>query len=322
MADSAPSAAAPAAPSAEVAPNASVEATESIETAPEGTEEVIEASDEGSDSAIEEKADAAAKKTGAKKTKNDTYKIKVDGKEQELSQDEMIKWAQMGKAGQKRMQEYAQLQKETSQFLEALKTNPKAILTDPAIGVDLVKFAQEILSQQLEEEAKSPEQKEREALQKELEDLRAQKKQDEENRKKTDYDRMVSEYEQDLEAKVIEALDNQKLPKKPAVLNRMADIMLTALDNNLKITPAQAAQIAKEEASNDLKELLSHLSDEQIEQFMGNDLVKRLRQSSLKKVKTSLPSVKTASTGEGAAKKSSLPKITMKDFLNTSYSKK
>ena len=293
------------------------------------SEEVSEevSGDEPSDSEVE----AAAKKIKAKEVKGsdgERFKIKVDGQELEYSREEMTRLAQYGKAGQKAMQEKAELQKHTAQFIKALQDDPKSVLMDEAIlgsREKLIEFAQNILSEQLEEEQLSPEQKELREAKSELEKYRKEQKESEEKRKNDEYESQVKEYEDELQIKVQEALEAENLPRKPAILNKMADILLTAHDNKLKVTPRQAAKLAKDELMSDIKGLAEVLDDDQMEQLFGSEVITRMRKASMKRVKPAVPTVKVDSTGKGIGdlKKKEQPKIEMKDFMRSAiYGKK
>src|SRR5439155_16062490 len=86
------------------------------------------------------KQEAAAKALARK------LKLKVDGREEELPEEEVVKWAQMGRAAQKRFQEASEKRKQAEDFIRMLKEDPISVLSNPAIGVDFRKLAEEYLS--------------------------------------------------------------------------------------------------------------------------------------------------------------------------------
>jgi hypothetical protein len=275
-----------------------------------------EAKDTKEDKKIDKDAKKAADKVGAKKV-DDKYTIKVDGETLELSKEEMVRYAQLGKAGQKKMQEAAEYKKQVNEFIQLLKNDPKAVLNDPSIGIDVVKFAQQILSEQLEEESKSPEQREQERLKAELEALRKEKKDNEEKSKKEAENAKMQQYENEISDKIIKIMEAGKLPNTPRYLRTVADIMLTAIENNLDISPERAASIAREEVLNDNKKLYENMSDEEFEDFLGPDLVKRIQKRSVKKIQVAkaAPPSKPAATGQATPKVEEAPKkMSLKDF--------
>ncbi len=314
-----------------------VDESQAIENAIEGsegleaTDEVVD-SEEGSEEGVEateQETEAAAAKLKAKEVKGsdgEKFKIKVDGQEIELTKDEMIRHAQMGKAGQRAMQEKAELQKRTADFIRALQEDPESVLADEAIlggREKVIALAQKILSKQLEEEALTPAEKKSKELEAELERFRKEKKDSEEQRKKQDYENTVKQYEEDLQVKVQDALVAENLPRNPAVLQKMAAILLTAHDNKLNITPRQAAKLAKEELQSDIGTLLPSLTDDQIEAMLGTELITRIRKASMKKVRAAVPSVKVNVTGKSVKDeedaKKNVKKTDMSDFMRSAY---
>jgi hypothetical protein len=141
----------------------STESNEALETLEEGLESLEET---GSEPKAEAKPAAkdvkkAADKMDAEKVAGSKmYKIIVDGQEEEVSEAELVKMAQMGKSGQKRMQEAAQIRKEAAQLVKMLRDDPESVLADPAIlgsNEKVLELAQKILARKIEDEQKSPE---------------------------------------------------------------------------------------------------------------------------------------------------------------------
>jgi hypothetical protein len=309
---------------------------EALESEMEGQEESLEESKQEASSkeapkaapkAQEAKADKAAKQEGAKKIAEDKYTIKVDGQTVELSKEDMIKYAQLGKAGQQRMAEAAQIKKEAMELVSLLKSDPESILSDPAIlgsREEVVKFAQKILAKQLEEETKSPELREKERLEKELEELRNKFKTEEERKRTEEYERLVADEERRLDEEITEAIDTSGLPKSPFVLKRIADVLLSAAENEKDISPKQAMNIVKKEMMRDLKEFFGGTPEDLIEELIGSDRIKSIRKKQLSKVKeqakaTNVPSPnQVKATPKAEAKPEAPKKVSMRDWLRNS----
>lgn len=328
--------AAPAAQSTEAPVNANNEALELLEgeSLDEGSESSSEANST-SNSKVEAKTESkgepsksevkkAAEKVDAKQVKGDPDKftIKVDGQVLELSKDEMVKYAQLGKAGQARMEEAARIKTEAMQLVKMLRDNPEAVLADPyVLGSEekVIELAQKILSKKMEDEQKSPEAREKERLEKELEELRQKVKQDEEQRQAAEYERMVQQQEAQLEEQITEALETSGLPKSPFVLKRLADVMIAAAENEKDISPKQALNIVKREMQKDIREYIDALQEDALEEFISAEKVKKLRNRQIAKLKAEQAAApKPTETKEVAsapveAKKNE--KINMRKFL-------
>lgn len=269
-------------------------------------------------------AEKAAKQEGAKKISSDKFAIKVDGEDVELSREEMIKYAQLGRAGQKKMQEAAAIRQEALNLVELIKKDPRKVLADPAIlGSDdaVLKFAQEILAQKLEEEQKDPIVLEKERLEKELEELRRQKKEEDERRQKSEYERLVQQEEAQLEEQITRAFEDTGMPKSPFVLKRLADVMISAAESEKNISPRMALNIVKREMQKDLKEYFDITPEDALEELLNAEKVKNLRKRQLAKLKES---TKSAAPSLSEIKEVAKPietkqeapkKISMRDFI-------
>jgi len=266
----------------------------------------------------------AADKVDAKPTKGDSdkYMIKVDGQVLELSKDELVKYAQLGKAGQARMEEAARIKQEATQLVKMLRENPEAVLADPfVLGSEdkVIELAQKILARKLEDEQKSPEAREKEKLERELQELREKLKTDEESRKAEEYNRLVAQHEAQLEVHITEAFEVSGLPKSPFVLKRLADVMIAAAENEKEISPKQALNIVKKEMQKDIRDYMEALQEDALEEYISEQKIQKLRKRQLAKAKALAPKVeRPAEVKEGAsapveAKKSE--KINMKKFL-------
>lgn len=245
----------------------------------------LDAAEKKLEDAKTDKQKADAKKELDKVKKK--FKLKVDGKEMdwEGTDEDIQRELQLSAKARKEIQSSTELKKELARFLDVLKKDPERALSDPAIGLDVVEFAKNILNKKLEDELKSPEQIEKEKLQREVEELRAKMKEEDEQRKTQEYERLVNEAERDLEEKVQEAIESSGLPKSPYVLKRMADVMLSALENQKQISPKQAMAIVKKEMHKDMKDFFGASPEDLLEELLGSENIKRLNKRQLAKVK-------------------------------------
>ncbi len=268
-------------------------------------------------SSAKQKAEAEKKLEKVKRK----YNLKVDGKdiEWEGTEEDIQRELQLSQKARKDIQRAKEYEKEVSRLVDLLKNNPAAVLADPAIGIDVKKFAQDIINQELEDQMKSPEQLEKEKLEKELEEFRAKVKEDEDRRKQEDYARAVEKTEADIQEKFIAALDESNLPNSPYLVKRMADVMMTALDNEKKITPKQALNIVQREMKKDISEMFRASKEDILEELLGSDTVKRFNQYQLGKYKKSqsVPSTKSIKdVGASPSKVKEAPKPERKQTIN------
>lgn len=287
------------------------EESASLNDAVQGAVEQIEPTSEtlpqeASSEAVEqiEELEAKADPTPAEKKKLKSLKIKVFGEEYEeqlpfeIEDDPKVveymrKQLQMSKASQRAMQEKSQLEKEIGAFVEELKKNPRKILSDPRVSVDLKKMAAEIIEEEIEQAKKTPEQIEKEKLESRLRELEEERKKEKEEAKRRELDQRTEQqmirYDQEMTA----ALQKSDLPKSPYVVKKMADYMLLGLQNKLDLRPEDVVPLVQEEIKNDLKDMFATAPDEVIEALVGKDVFARVRKKNVAKAKNAPVPVKS-----------------------------
>lgn len=248
------------------------------------------------------------------------YKIKVDKNEEELEFDphndeEVTKHLQMSRASQKRMNEASEIRKAALDFITELKKNPRKVLSDPSIGVDVKKFAEQIMNEQIAELEKTPEQRKQEDMEKRLADAEAKAKQFEEDNKTKEFQRLQAEHERQLTDEISAALDVGGIPKTPRTVARMAEMMMIALTNNIDLSVKDIVPIVKNHTMTEFKEIMGALSDDQLEDFIGKEVIGRIRKKNVSKMKAETAN-QVKSTGQ-EKKKEVAPdkKLTIRQFL-------
>lgn len=247
-----------------------------------------------------------------------SLKLKIDGKEidEELPfeidskhADYLKQQLQLAKVAQKRMQESAEFKKtketlesQLKDFLIALKENPKEILSDPRLGVDVKAFAKKIIEEELAEEAKSPEEKEKERLQKERDEA-IQKLQEQEKQRIESENRAIQEkYAMEIEQGILKSMDSQGLKQDARTLKRYSDALEAGLRYNIKLTPEEIGPLIKQQMYDEAKFYLDQIKDEEFENFVGKDRLSRVRKQLITNLRKSLPTKpKVADTGANVA---------------------
>ena len=266
-----------------------------------------------------------ADELAAAPAKPTSEKIKVDGVDVEMSPEELRKYASLGKAGQKRMEEAAIIRKENetmkrdvNAFFEMLKNDPMAILNDPNVGVDLKKLAEQVLNAEVEKAKKSPAQLEKEGLQKQLEDAHKKIKAAEDGRKREEMENLQNQEAQQIEKDINEAIESAEIPKSDYIVRKMADLMLLAAQQNIDLSAKDVAPLAKKQMMADLKAMTGILPEDVLEELLGNDKVAKLRKryiDKVKAVKNSAGVKQTVAGAKPAEKTQQKQKVAARDFF-------
>lgn len=235
----------------------------------------------------------------------------------------MKKQLQLAKLSQSKAQEYSQLESELKQFVEDLRKNPRKILSDERLGIDLKKIAAEILDEEIQNSQKTPEQIERDQLEAKLRALEEERDSEKEQRRKADMERLVQQKYEHYDTQLSKALDSSDLPKSPYIVKKMADLMILGVKNGLAVDPSDVVPLVRDEMHNDLKEMFMSMPAEVISELIGEgyDKVRKHR------LKNRTPAKNSAAVNAGNQKKvtdvgeakpktaTSKDKKTIKDFF-------
>ena len=227
---------------------------------------------------------------------------------------------QLAKMGQHKSQELSNVETDIRTFFDELRADPKGTLSNPGFGLDLKELAAQIVEEELENAAKSPEQLERESLEKELKQMKDERTKEQEEFRKVEMERLQNQEYERFDMLMTQALDNSDLPKTPYVVKKMADYMIQAVQNGYDVEPADILPIVREEVLNDVRSMFSVMDAEQLIKIIGNDQYDKVRKHKLskgRKKKTAATNKKSKDVGavKAEAKKEVEPSLTIKDWL-------
>lgn len=253
-------------------------------------------------------------------------KLKIDGKElvEEFDPNDdtyLTQQLQLAKVAQKRMQEKATLEKQVDYFMEELRKNPKKILSNPNIGIDIKKLAAEIIEEEIANSQKSPEQLKAEQLENELKAIKEEREREKTEFQKKELERLQEQAYERYDLQMTKALESSDLPKSPYIVKKMAEYMILGVQNGLDVTPEDVLPLVKSEISSDLKQMFAVMPDEVIENIVGKEVFTRIRKKNVAKAKTSAPPAPVKSqikdTGQSSAnnKPKEAQKKTFREFF-------
>lgn len=239
-------------------------------------------------------ASKAQKAQAAKTLKS--LKFKYDGKEYEESlpfeipdtkeaREYMQNKLSKDRLGTAKAQESANQQKMMQQFFSDLRKDPRKVLSDPNVGVDLKKIAVQLIEEEIENSKKSPDQLEREKLQKELQSIKEEREREKEDFNTRELARLEQQEYERYDNLITQAIDKTDLPKSPYIVKKMADYMLLGLQNNIDVAPEDVLPLVREEMQNDLRDMFAVMPEEVIESIVGKDVINRIRKKNLQKAK-------------------------------------
>lgn len=257
-------------------------------------------------------------------------KLKIDGEETEEelpfeipdteeAREYMKRQLQFAKVSQKRAKEYSTLSKEVQDLVAQLQKDPKSVLKNPALGVDIKKLVTEYLEEEIANSQKSPEQIEKERLEQELKAIKEEREKEKKEFEERELERLTNLEFQRYDEMVEKALDkNKDLPRSPYVVKKVAEYLLLGLQNDLDISAEDVIPLVRQEIQNDIKEMFGAMPDEVMEKFLGKDRLTKMRKKNIQNVKTAPQPISKTIQDVGKAQKPADKgdkKLTYKQFF-------
>lgn len=209
------------------------------------------------------------------------YKVKVDGQEIEVDENELVNGYSQAKASQKRMQEAAMSRKEAESVLRMFKENPRQAMT--RLGIDVRQLAESVIQDELSEAMLSPEQKELRQYKRQLEEYQSQEKSAKEQYEKQQQEQEMARYTEQIQSEIVSTLDTAGLPKTERTVGRIAYYMQSAISAGYpNVTPADVIEYVKNDYVADFKSFLGGMSEDQIEMFLGSDVLRKAAKATVK----------------------------------------
>lgn len=314
----------PVAPSPVLESQEQNESIDSENVSPEGGNDLPTEADIDSDPNLTKAEKKEAKKMLKEleiKYNGKTEKIQLPFEIPEEHAEYMRRQAQMAKMGQTKAQEAAAWERDTMAFIQELKTNPRKVLSNPNLGVDLKKIAAEILEEELANAQKTPEELEREEYKRKLKEYEEKEEAREKEIETLKKQKIVEEAYAQYDVSMSKAMETYDIPRTPVALYEMAHLMSLEIKRGYEPDIDAIAQIVQEKHSahtNAELEKLKKKSPAELRKLLGDDIFEKDRQERVAKVKKTPVSPKVAAQDVAKVeKKEEKPaqKVLYKDFF-------
>ena len=202
-----------------------------------------------------------------------------------------------------------QQEKLVKEISEMIQTNPFELLK--RAGYDPRQLAEEYLTQAIEEDMLPENEKELRRVRQEKEELERQYREELTRREQEQMDVAIQQAQQEISNNIIDALESSSLPKSPEVVKRIANYMLIAEQKGINVNPKQVIPLVEEDFRNLNAQILKSLDPTKRISYIGEDLLKQIRQDDLARLKTSQSQT---SQSVPKSKQSSNKKITKEEW--------
>lgn len=215
-------------------------------------------------------------------------KVKIDGREESVDEDTLVRHYSKERAADKKLREAAQARKEVEAFYETLQNDPESILNDPRLPLKKRELAEKWLMESLKGELSEPEdprEKELADIKRELEKYKNQEKQTKEQKEQEEYQALVSQRKEAIATTLSKAMSMSPLAQDPdtatATLKEMASYMRMCRDAGYEASPEEIAQHVESRYNKSYQSLANKLEGDQLIQFLGEAVVNKIRKADL-----------------------------------------
>lgn len=215
----------------------------------------------------------------------------VNGKEVkvDLSDDKKVDTLiQKGLAADENFQKAAKIQTQAQQFIEAIRDNPLAVLTNPRLGLDQKGLRDQVerwLYEQVSFESAPEDERQRITERRELERLREKDQREQTAKRAKERSDQKAAIQEKLTPMFIDAIEKANLPATDYTLHRMAMYMRAARTKGMTtITPADVAPLVARDWANVQRQMFSRYDGADLIKHVGEEAAAKIRKADLARV--------------------------------------
>lgn len=218
--------------------------------------------------------------------------LKVDGREIEMDEDQITRFATKGVAAEKRFAEASKIMKDIETRAKQIEERENKLSErekryqgdvpdwdylieqssgDPKKLALVREKAENWLIEQIKMDGASPEQQEALRTRQENERLRKENEDFKNQKKKEELDSLTQKHREAFETNIIQALDMSGLPPTENNVRKMADLMIKSVKGKYNIAPEQLAQMVKQDLISDNKAIAGDYADNIVAAYKAKD---------------------------------------------------
>lgn len=224
-------------------------------------------------------------------------KVKIDGREELVDEDELIRSYSKSKAAEAKFREAAELDKQIKAFTEAFEKDPLSVLKNKNLPIDRKALGERLLLESLEEEMMDPRDRKLKEYEAKLSEAEKAQKQIEEQRKAYEFEQKKELKRQEISGVIQKALEMTPLSKEPETaglaMRDMAMMMRIAADRGLQVSPEEMAAQVNLKYQKSMYSLANTLEGEDLIGFLGEEVVKKIRKADLARLKANTQQTQT-----------------------------
>jgi len=263
-----------------------------------------------------QEAAAPDQQESPRKQKAPSYrKIKVGNEEVALSDEDIARDYGKWKAADQKFREASEGRKSVEAFMKALEEDPESVLSDKRLPINKKKLAEKWLLEQIEAELnpEDPKDAKLSEAERKLKEYQDKEKEAQEAKTKAEHDEVREKRKQAISDTLHAAMQATQLSKHPesaaATLREMALYMRAAKERGDDVTPEELVQHVHNNRFHQMYTLAHEFQGEDLIEFLGEEIVTRIRQADLARLKAKRdPQATHKNEGWVDSKKTNTPK--------------
>lgn len=221
------------------------------------------------------------------------HKLKVDGQEIEVDEEELKRGYSHQRAANKILQEGKLAKKQAEEFISMMKDKQKLFDVLKKLGHDPKQLSEEYLGAMLEDEMMDPREKELKHAKSKLQQYADLEKKQKEAAEKRMNDSLKAKYAEEFTTKFVDALKTERLPPTKGMVAEMAKYISRAAKLNFEMTPAEAAKLVKEDIERSHQNLYGESDAETLARLLGEQGLQKIRTYDTSRLKDPNANLKT-----------------------------
>ncbi len=230
------------------------------------------------------------------------HKIKVDGEEIEVDEDELKRGYSHQRVASKTLNEGKQLRKQAEEFAAMLKDPDKFFEVAEKLGHDVRSLTEKKLARLLEDELMDPAEKEAKLTKARLAEYERKDAEAKEEAKAKHTRELEKKYATEYETQFLAALKEAELPTNKPMIAEMAKYIGRAAGIGFKMTVSEAASLVKEDIKAHQARIFKDADAQTMLSILGEDLANKIRTHDISKLKSPEQFLRTPERSNSPAK--------------------
>lgn len=215
------------------------------------------------------------------------FEVKVNGKVQKMTREEVLSHASMAHAAQSKFEEASRLRKDNEKFEESLKKSKIQALIDKGYTKDQIRqeFEQWYTQEFIDPETLTPQERKLKQAEAELKQFREEKAQAQKLKEEEEQAQLTGKQREYLQGAIIEAMDKSGLPKTKFFAQRMAFYMRQNLLNGWEAPIEVVVSQVKKEYKEGMGNISQDSTAEQLIEILGEGVINKIRKHDLEQLR-------------------------------------